>query len=238
MKRFLFILAALLAAVSCFKDSKSTQSYTLVATFEFSNADFGKDSTYFDAKNGYGILWSDLLFSHKVDEASGEFLGGFMLSQLKASSEDGADGTYRVNAEYGTNKSDTYMVFQQRGSASMMPEHAVSFLYPNYGTCTPVGCYVNNTVAVTEALKANFKDGDKLTLKATGYSGGAKTGEASITLAEFTEAKDSIVSAWTPFLMSDLGAVETIDFELISTNDAIPAYVCMDDMTAAIHLEY
>lgn len=238
MKKIVFVLAALFAAVSCFNDSKSTQNYTMVATFEYANADFGKDSTYFEAKYGYGVSWSDLLFSHKIDEASGEFLGGFILSKLKESSEEGADGTYRVNAEYGSGKSDTYMVFQQRGSASMMPEHAISFLYPDYGTCTPVGCYVNNTVAVTEALKANFKDGDKLTLKATGYSGGSKTGEASITLAEFTEAKDSIVSAWTPFLMSDLGAVETIDFELISTNDAIPAYFCMDDMTAAIRLEY
>ena len=238
MKRFLFILAVLFAAVSCFDDSVTKQSYTMVATFEYTGADFGKDSTHFDTQFGYGAQWNDLLFSHKVDMDNEAFLGGFMLSRLKASTEEGADGTYRVNAAYGNGKSDTYMVFQISGSASNMPDKAISFLYSAYGTCTPVGCYVNNTVAVTEAVKANFKDGDVLMLKAIGYAGETRTGEVSMKLAEYTEAKDSIVSTWTPFDMSSLGSIETIDFEVISTNDAVPAFFCMDDMTASISLEY
>ena len=57
-------------------------------------------------------------------------------------------------------------------------------------------------------------------------------------VAEFTEKKDSVVSSWTAFELTKLGAVDCVDFELISTQPDVPAYFCMDSMFATISLEY
>jgi hypothetical protein len=57
-------------------------------------------------------------------------------------------------------------------------------------------------------------------------------------LAEFTEKKDSVVSVWTPFELGKLGSVDLVDFEIISSNPAVPAYFCMDNMVATIDIEY
>ena len=71
-----------------------------------------------------------------------------------------------------------------------------------------------------------FEPGDKLTLKATGYLDGRKTGEASITLAEYSTVKDSIMSRWTAFDLTKLQLFDVIDFEVISTKKEVPAYFC------------
>jgi hypothetical protein len=60
----------------------------------------------------------------------------------------------------------------------------------------------------------------------------------SITLAEYTEAKDSVMYNWTAFPLSTLGAVDFIDFDLESTNPAIPEYFCLDGLLASIMIEY
>ena len=94
------------------------------------------------------------------------------------------------------------------------------------------------TVEVADYVKANFKKGDRLVVKATGYLDGRKTGEAELALADFSEKKDSIVSIWTPFEFGKLGFVEYVDFEIISTDPNVPTYFCMDNMVAEIDLEY
>ena len=80
--------------------------------------------------------------------------------------------------------------------------------------------------------------GDRLTLKATGYLNGIKTGEESIALAEFTAKKDSIVSTWTKFDLSGLASVDFVDFEVVSTREEVPAYFCMDDFVASVTVSY
>ena len=108
----------------------------------------------------------------------------------------------------------------------------------SYGTCGILGFYVNNTAEVVDSVKANFVDGDRLTLKAVGYLNGAKTGEAQINLAEYTTQKDSIIVNWTPFDLYKLGQVQYVEFEMISTKENVPTSFCMDDMLASIVLEY
>ena len=48
----------------------------------------------------------------------------------------------------------------------------------------------------------------------------------------------SIVSTWTPFELTKLGAVEYVNFEILSTKPDVPAYFCMDNMVVEINLEY
>ena len=101
-----------------------------------------------------------------------------------------------------------------------------------------LGCYVTNTVQVADSIKANFKIGDKMYIKATGYLYGQKTGEATFTLAEYTAARDSIVSSWTMFDLKALGTIEYVDFDVTTTNPAVPANFCMDSMGANITVVY
>ena len=83
-----------------------------------------------------------------------------------------------------------------------------------------------------------FNDGDKLTLKATGYLNDKATGVSSMTLAEFTEAKDSVMYNWSAFDLSKLGAVDEVTFEVVSTNSSVPGYVCIDGVLASIDIRY
>ena len=79
-----------------------------------------------------------------------------------------------------------------------------------------------------------FQDGDAMILKATGYLEDKKTGESQMRLAEFTSTqKDSIVTNWTIFELSNLGLVDKIDFDFVLPEGSeVPQAVCMDDFTA------
>jgi len=103
------------------------------------------------------------------------------------------------------------------------------------GSCTPNSVCVNNTVEVINSLKENFVDGDAMIFKATGYLEGEQTGDAEIKLAEFTSAKDSIITSWTSFDLSALGKVDQINFDFVlPEGSTVPTTVCMDDFIAAL----
>ena len=97
---------------------------------------------------------------------------------------------------------------------------------------------MNNTTLVARKIKEHFKDGDKLVLKARGMLADGIVRETSIVLAEYKEAKDSVMYNWTPFNLSALGAVDCVDFEVVSTNPDVPGYFCLDGYLAAINVEY
>jgi hypothetical protein len=120
----------------------------------------------------------------------------------------------------------------------MMPAHDIEFSYKDIGEFTPLGCYVNNTTLVARKIKEHFKDGDKLVLKATGVKADGARTEASITLAEYSQAKDSVMYNWTAFALSSLGSVSYIDFEVQSTCPDVPGYFCMDGLVAGVSVEY
>lgn len=237
MKRIMILFVSLIALASCMMDTTTQQSYTLVATFEYS-VDFGEDSLYFDTKYGQGIGWDDLAFLHKLDEDRTEFTGGFLLSQLKSTEDTALDSTWRVVQGRGYGSSETYLVYHSNQDKSMMPEHDALFITKDYGTCAPSGCYVNNTALVASKVRSTFEIGDRLVLKAVGYVGEKKTGETEILLADYSAQQDSVMTAWTPFELNKLGTVETIDFELISTRPEVPLYVCIDNFVASVALEY
>ena len=91
---------------------------------------------------------------------------------------------------------------------------------------------------VARKVRENFVDGDKLTLKAIGHKHDGTTVETSIVLAEYTEAKDSVMYNWTQFNLASLGAVDYIDFEINSTNASVPGYFCLDNLVAGVQIEY
>lgn len=226
-------------AVSCFDDSPTTKaSYYVEADFELREQVFQSDSVRVDNTEGVGFGYSDLFFFHKLDAMKKNLLGGFAVSRLKGSGSELGRNDLRVNSGAGSQGSPTYTVFKYDRDPAKMPQHALQFINAKYGTCSMVGCYINNTSEVVDSVKANFVNGDRLVLKATGYLNGAKTGEAELVLAEYNNQKDSIVVNWTPFKLQALGNIEYVDFEMTSTAANIPTSFCMDDFIAYVSLEY
>ena len=239
-----FVVAAM--AVSCLGDGGYTESRTIIATFEF-NMDYnevcGSDSLYVDQQYRVGIGWDYLIFFQKVNEATGNFEGGLILSHLKYPAsgvvEGLANNKYRANDKAQT-KDNTYIVFEQTDN---MPDNDMGFNFVKSatasGTCTMGACLVNNTVATAQAVVEKFAIGDRMTLKATGYLDGVKTDSAEIMLAERLSDKDSVVYTWTAFDLSKLGSVDKVDFELnIPAGMDIPATVCIDNVVASISTQY
>lgn len=242
------VLFAALSVVSCLPDSDYSHSSVVTADFEYLFVDFDADSLFYKSEKGEGIGWGSLGFMHKVDTVNWNFEGGLLLSCQKGTLYDPADTValakdesdvlakdrFRVNAPKDSLKDNSYLVFYQNPDSNKMPEHDVVFLAPDHGICQARACFVNNTSYVAYKVAQTFEPGDRLTLTATGYLNGVKTGEASLLLADFSTQKDSIVSTWTAFDLSKLKVYDSIDFNVESTKEGVPGYFCMDYFSAHV----
>lgn len=252
MKKFLFFIAVAFSVMSCLDGGSFSQSYTADVTFEFSDNIYHnsfKDSLYFipageNGITGEGFVYGNypLVFAQK--QVGGVFQGGFVMSYLKGE-KDGKltkpaaeNDKFRVHASGGAAASKTYAVFYDNPVETVMPKYHIEFGYKDVGTCTPLACYVNNTTLVARKISESFKDGDKLVLKVTGIRHDGSKAEKSITLAEFTEAKDSVMYNWSVLDLSTLGDVDYVNFDVTSTNPDVPGYFCIDGYLANIKVEY
>lgn len=249
MKKILFFAAIAFSMVSCLDKGSFSQSYTADVTFEFSDQvytnDFGEDSVYVcpnEEAQGFTYMKYPLFFGQK--QVGGELKGGFAMSYLKGEKdgklekEANFNDAFRVHAAAGATGSKTYAVFYDNPSEAMMPQYDIEFGYKDNGSCMPLGCYVNNTTLVARKVREHFQDGDKLTLKAKGTKFDGSVSEVSIVLAEYTEAKDSVMYNWTSFDLSKLGVVNFVDFEVESTNPQVPGYFCLDGYLASISVMF
>ena len=203
----------------------------------------GSDSLYVDTQYRVGVGWDYLIFFQNVNEATGNFEGGLILSHLNYPAsgvvEGLANNKYRAN-DRNQKKDNTYLVLEQTDN---MPENDMGFNFVKSasasGTCIMTSCMVNNTVAAAQAIEEKFVVGDRMTLRATGYLDGVKTDSAEIMLAEKLSNRDSIVYTWTVFDLSKLGSVDKVDFELdIPAGKDIPATVCIDNMLTSVTVQY
>ena len=239
--------AAMMVA-SCLGDGPTnSQQYNMVATFEYVSdydipVQFGSDSLYVDEVKGLGMLWNDVAFMQKLSDDKKEIKGGFVLSCLKGrmykegyESEKSAD-LYRVNAP--ADSSRMYMVFVDAGVEDMMPAHDMEFIADEYGTCKVIGCYVNVPLYVAAAAAKEFKDGDALVLKATGYLDGKVTAEKSMDLITCANGKVDMLPKWTVFDLTALGDIRYVDFDVQSSNPNVPEVFCMDNFGARVSIEY
>ena len=248
LNHLVVVFFAALSAVSCLPDGDYSQTAVVVATYEYTEAPFDSDSLFYKSDKGLGIGWGTLGFMHKVDTTSWTFEGGFLLSRQKGTLYDPADTAalsksdslarvhdlYRVNAVKDTVNNNSYLVFCQNPDSSKMPERDVLFMIEENAAAQAQMCFVNNTSYVAYKAAQTFVPGDRITLTATGYLKGAKTGEVSMLLADFSAQKDSIVSKWTAFDLTKLGVFDAIDFNVASTREEVPAYFCMDNFAAQV----
>ena len=102
----------------------------------------------------------------------------------------------------------------------------IDHMYVN-NICYALNCYLNGN-----GLTAKIGDDDWVKLTATGYDGAAKTGEAFIYLCN---GPKNIVTDWTKFDLSGLGAVTKVEFNITGSSDnghgfSQPAYFAYDDV--------
>ena len=245
MKKFLFLAIFAFSVWSCLDSGSFSESYTAKITFEYPEDTYSKefkDSIYV-LKEGEGFAYYyPIVFGQH--HTSGRFNGGFLMSYLKGEADGAlekepmANDIYRVHASSGADNSKTYVVFYDNPNTSMMPKVDVEFVYKTAGTCVPSMCQVNNTTHVARKVEEHFVDGDKLVLKATGWREGGQKTSTSIVLAEYSHAADTVMYNWTDFDLSKLGVVDYIDFEVSSTNPAVPGYCCLDGFIAAVQVGY
>ena len=245
MKRLLFILSALILVSSCWDDdgSGSNMEYPLVADFQYNDITFFPDSTMFNTKTPEGFGYDVLNFYHQLNADKTKVNGGFTLSCLVPKSEntENLNNTYRayMSKVVQPNYTNIYTVYRQNPDEALMPKNDVYFPYAASGTCTLLGLYVANTVEVVDSIKTNFKMGDRLTVKITGYNGSTPASDpVEVVLADYSARKDSIVSKWTAVDLDKFGAVEYVNFEVVSTNPNVPTNFCMDNFCATIKLTY
>ena len=211
-------------------------------TFDYEDGLF-KDSLFFDTQYRTGYGYDNFVFYQKIDGAPElTFKGGFMVSMLQTpkSGKTGAlkNNQYRSNVRVEANYVNKYAIFFQ---TDQMPEKHLEFVVVSNGlinTCTATAVFVTNTVEVENAIKDTFEDGDRLVLTATGYLGGVKVNSASVTLAEYTTDKDTIVSDWTLFDLRSLGEFDQIRFDIQTPpGKDIPKAVCMDYFLASVSMK-
>ncbi len=233
---FLFIAVTVLAASCLGNGNNYSASYAVNASFEYGEV-FKSDSLFIDQQYGFGYGWRDLSFCHKLNDEKTEFRGGFILSRLKGNG-DSDQNRFRVNSGAGYMNTQCYVVYYQNPEQSAMPSDDIIFTSSEVGTCSMLGCFVNNTKEVVDFYNESFVAGDSLAVKMTGFLAGQKTQERKYLLAKKTEAKDSLVREWKQFNLDKLEIVDKIEVEVLSNRTDVPKAFCMDNMVANVSISY
>lgn len=164
--------------------------------------------------------------------ANGDF--NHQLTVYKAGAEGdvrtggGHNGSNNFAVHYGYKDKSGYTDSQILPSLAFGDGMArvIDHMYVN-NVCYALNCYLNGN-----GLTAKIGDDDWVKLIATGYDGEAKTGEASIYLCN---GPKNIVTDWTKFDLSGLGAVTKVEFNITGSSDngygfSQPAYFAYDDV--------
>lgn len=176
----------------------------------------------------------------------GTFTGGFSISMKCDTIVKPGHVTrspFCVADSTGNGRSEVFAVYYQNPDDSKNPEHDLVYLAGGIGSCTPAGCFVQNTNLVANIIVNGTEDippfaqGDYLKLTATAIVGDAVSGTAEIYLANYTEKGLSILDKWTEFPLTEIRDMDYLDFTLTSNRTDIPLWFCMDDFTAKIFIK-
>lgn len=170
--------------------------------------------------------------------ASSDFVanGGYesQLTVYKA----GAEGVVRTGGGHnGSNNFAVHYGYKDKSGntdGQTLPSFAfgdgmarvIDHMYVN-NICYALNCYLNGN-----GLTAKIGDDDWVKLTATGYNGETKTADTSIYLCN---GPKNIVTDWTKFDLSGLGAVTKVEFNITGSSDngygfSQPAYFAYDDV--------
>ena len=217
--------------------------------------DESKAYTWYDAgntelKHTLPKSWNQYCYmggGHAVSNyASSDFVanGGYesQLTVYKAGVEGdvrtggGHNGSNNFAVHYGYKDNSGYTDSQILPSFAFGDGMArvIDHMYVN-NICYALNCYLNGN-----GLTAKIGDDDWVKLTATGYNGETKTDDTSIYLCN---GPKNIVTDWTKFDLSGLGAVTKVEFNITGSSDnghgfSQPAYFAYDDVAVRIPHEH
>ena len=209
--------------------------------------DDSKAYTWYDAgntelKHTLPKSWDNYCYwggGHAVSNyASGDFVKNGDFNHQLTVYKAGAEGDVRTGGGHnGSNNFAVHFGYKDNSGhtdSQILPSLAfgdgmarvIDHMYVN-NICYALNCYLNGN-----DLTAKIGDDDWVKLTATGYDGEAKTGEASIYLCN---GPKNIVTDWTKFDLSGLGAVTKVEFNITGSSDngygfSQPAYFAYDDV--------
>lgn len=245
LKNLFFIAAVTAALSSCFGDDiKNTEQYACTANFDEFYSAFDKDS----------VLFSDYIYNYDMLFHNGlkddVFYSGTVLSMAADTVLVEGEVTehkycpYAVYGKGGAFGTQIFGVFYDSADTTAMAKHDMSFVRSTLGTMTMVGVMVNNTAETVNAVKngteslPKFEKGDWLKVKFTGTKDDKVTGSVEAVLAEYSEAKDSIMVNWSYVDLQKLGNIDYMDMEISSNREDYPRYFCFDYLVSMVNLEY
>lgn len=250
MKKIFIFAAMLLLAVSCLDKGGSTyENYPMISDFEYNTT---TQALFADSLAMYKTPFSSGAIDSYNTVSGHDFTGGLALAYkndttlyvprtepISPYTSYNKESTCNPKAAPGTN----YVIFYQNPDESKMPEHDMIFNLSKNGTAEMKACCVCNTTQVVSFIKGlenapAFADGDYFKLKLTGRKGDSITGEETITMAEKTASKDSLIMGWTAVDLSKVGEFEKIDLEILTNRKDIPPYVCLDYLYYIVNLTF
>jgi hypothetical protein len=246
MRKLLLSLAA-----GLFASAAQAQTYT--ADFEalsLSKSDtFYVNSTTPGTDMGFDDGMVHFPYYYAVDPAFGGYWnGGFAYSNMKDSVK--GDFTIMYNAKPGTGalNSDKYAVYNPGyGKSVTLRTTARQKFFPQSVYLTN-NTYAFNSMRDGDGLAKKFggasgNDSDWLKLTIYAWSNGQrKSDSVNFYLADYrfaNNALDYIVRDWRLVNLNSLGSVDSLTFNLTSTNNdqfgmLTPAYFCMDNLSITI----
>lgn len=249
MKRFLatplfFVLAAL-AFVGCNDDNDGPQ----IRTIGFEQAALGTDgfiwgkdhATEQDDTDWQGQpMKSNLYYGPIYTEKEAQFYtyytdyghtydvwNGIVISNHKDKKTEGYTNDKSVYADGGADGSAQFAaLFYSPDTAEGRGIPTVKFV----GGVKPVSVAVANMTYLYLYFKGSAPAA-LVDVKAviTGYNGGIKTGEVSVTLVD--KASGTVKSGWETVDLSKLGTVTSLIFALSTTDSMCPNYFAIDNLT-------
>ncbi len=233
MKKFNLLMCATLMASFLFAQTVSTFENLTLATDTFWNGS--------DLSGGFNSGNANFVNDYNTSFFS---WSGFTYSNKKDSVTAGYGNQYAAITASGYNGSDKYAVADDYGNAKIR-------LTGNAAGKLVKGFYVTNTTYAYQSMKqgdafakkfggVTGTDPDWFRLRAMGWLNGAlKQQSAEFFLADFRSAdstQDYLVRYWAWFDLQPLGDVDSIIFQLTSSDTAFgfmntPAYFAMDNFT-------
>lgn len=224
--------AAKAQTVSTFDTLTLPGSDTFYVNYNTPGADVGFDDGLAHFPCVYDTAWGSSFWSYgfaytnKTDSVNGTYT-----NQYSAITAKGYNGSSQYAVVWGQNN-----ILQLKGAAKGKP---VKGFYITNST------YAYKTIRDGDMFSKKFggvsgNDSDWYKLTIGGYSGGTlKTTKVDVYLADYrpaNNAQDSILKYWKWVDLTSLGNVDSLDFELNSTDTGAfgmntPAYFCMDNFT-------
>lgn len=183
--------------------------------------------------NAYAFT-SGLVTFHGNRESWGGY-SGFNYSNVTDTVTPGAGNDKAAITGKGYNQSANYGIAYAPSDWPAHPKQSLLIgakIQTGAAVTKATGMYVTNTTYAYRYIKASYHNGDSFRLVVRGYRNALRTADsASFTLARFAAGDTILHNTWQWMDLSMLGYVDSLSFQVSSTDDFTPFYFAFDNLT-------